>query len=123
MKIGATEMREGRAYIIGDVGSNFAGSLDLAKTYVRVAKEAGLDAIKFQTFRAEKLVNAKKPGGDPWDALEFLKKYELPIDWHKELFAYAEEVGIEFLTTPFDMELLDELNGLGYVHSSHSTGI
>lgn len=113
MKIGATEMREGRAYIIGDVGSNFAGSLDLAKTYVRVAKEAGLDAIKFQTFRAEKLVNAKKPGGDPWDALEFLKKYELPIDWHKELFAYAEEVGIEFLTTPFDMELLDELNGLG----------
>jgi glutamate-1-semialdehyde 2,1-aminomutase len=113
MKIGATEIREGRAYIIGDVGSNFAGSLELARTYVKQAREAGLDAIKFQTFRAEKLVNALKPGGEPWDALQFLKKYELPIEWHKELFAYAEEVGIEFLTTPFDLELLDELNDAG----------
>ncbi|HUJ90112.1 MAG TPA: aminotransferase class III-fold pyridoxal phosphate-dependent enzyme [Syntrophorhabdales bacterium] len=113
MKIGSTEIKEGRTYVVADVGSNFNGSLELAKEYIRAAKEIGVDAIKFQTYRVETLMNPLRPNGEPWEAIESLRKYELPMQWHYELFACAEEVGIEFITTPFDVDLLDELNSVG----------
>src|SRR5512135_889326 len=113
MKIGSTQIKEGRTYIIADVGSNFDGSLDLAKKYVHTAKEIGVDAIKFQTYRVQTLANPLRPNGEPWQGIESLKKYELPMEWHYELFACAEKAGIEFLTTPFDLDLLDELNSVG----------
>ncbi|HME41962.1 MAG TPA: aminotransferase class III-fold pyridoxal phosphate-dependent enzyme [Syntrophorhabdales bacterium] len=113
MKIGSTEIKEGRTYVVADVGSNFNGSLELAKEYIHAAKEIGVDAIKFQTYRVETLMNPLRPNGEPWEAMESLRKYELPMQWHYELFACAEEVGIEFITTPFDLDLLDELNSVG----------
>ena len=84
MKIGSTQIKEGRTYIIADVGSNFDGSLDLAKKYVHAAKEIGVDAIKFQTYRVQTLVNPLRPNGEPWQGIESLKKYELPMEWHYE---------------------------------------
>jgi len=113
MKIGKTEIREGRAYIIAEVGSNFNGSLDLAKEYIDAGREIGADAVKFQTYRAATLLNPLKPDGDHWPAYDVVEKYEFPWQWHQELFEHAERVGVEFLTTPFDLDLLDELQRVG----------
>ena len=113
MKIGKTEIRQGRAYIIADVGSNFNGSLDLAKAYIDAGKEIGVDAVKFQTYKAATLLNPLKPDGERWAAYDEVGKYELPWGWHQELFEHAESVGIEFLTTPFDLSILDELQRVG----------
>lgn len=113
MKINDKEIRPGRAYIIADVGSNFNGSLNLAKEYIAAGKEIDLDAVKFQTYTAKTLLNPVKPDGQKWAAYDFVSKYELPIEWHHELFEYAEKLGVEFLTTPFSLDLLDELNNIG----------
>jgi sialic acid synthase SpsE len=113
MRIGKTEIREGRAYIIADVGSNFNGSLDLAKEYIDAGKEIGVDAVKFQTYRAATLLNPFKPDGEHWPAYDVVKKYELPREWHQELFEHAKRVGVEFLSTPFDLEIVAELDRMG----------
>ncbi|HUJ90053.1 MAG TPA: N-acetylneuraminate synthase family protein [Syntrophorhabdales bacterium] len=113
MRIGKTEVREGRAYIIADVGSNFNGSLDLARAYIDAGKEIGVDAVKFQTYRASTLLNALKPDGERWAAYDVVKKYELPWEWHQELFEHAKRVGVEFLSTPFDLEIVAELDRMG----------
>lgn len=113
MKINGKEIKSGRAYIIADVGSNFNGSLDLAKEYIHAGKEIGIDAIKFQTYRAESLLSLFKPDGRRWEAYDTVKRYELPLEWHYELFEYAEKMGVEFFTTPFDLDILDELNNIG----------
>ncbi len=113
MRIGKTEIGKGRAYIIADVGSNFDGSLSLAKEYIAAAKEIEADAIKFQTYKAETLVHPFKPDGERWQAYDTVKRYELPLAWHGELFEYAESLGVEFLTTPFDLDVLGELDRMG----------
>ncbi|HVN25592.1 MAG TPA: N-acetylneuraminate synthase family protein [Syntrophorhabdales bacterium] len=113
MRIGSTELGKGRAYVIADVGSNYNGSLEMAKEYIYAAKEIGVDAVKFQTYEAATLLNPFKPGGEPWQAYDVVKKYELPLSWHQELFDHAENMGIEFLTTPFDLSVLDELSRIG----------
>jgi N,N'-diacetyllegionaminate synthase len=113
MKIGKTEIKEGRAYIIAEVGSNFNRSLNLAKEYIDAGKEIGADAVKFQSYRAATLLNPFKPDGQHWPAYDVVEKYELPREWHQELFEYAESVGVEFLTTPFDLNLLDDLQRMG----------
>ena len=113
MRIGKTEIKEGRAYVIADVGSNFNGSLDLAKEYIDAGKAIGVDAVKFQTYRAATLLNPLTPDGQHWPAYEVVEKYELPREWHQELFEHAERVGVEFLTTPFDLEIVTELDRMG----------
>lgn len=113
MKINYKEIKTGRAYIIADVGSNFDNSLKLAKEYIHAGKEIGVDAIKFQSYEAESLLNSMMPDGKQWETYDTIKKYELPLEWHYELFEYAERIGVEFLTTPFNLDILDELNGIG----------
>lgn len=113
MKIGEKEIGTNKTYIIADVGSNFNGSLELAKEYIQAGKEMGLDCVKFQSYTAEGLLHHTKPDGQRWQAYDIVKKYELPAAWHNELFEYAEKYGIEFLTTPFSLEVIDELNKLG----------
>jgi N,N'-diacetyllegionaminate synthase len=113
MKIGKSEIREGRAYIIADVGSNFNDSLDLAKEYIDAGKAIGVDAVKFQTYRAATLLNPSKPDGQHWAAYDVVEKHELPRKWHQELFEHAESIGVEFLTTPFDLEIVAELDRMG----------
>jgi N,N'-diacetyllegionaminate synthase len=108
-------------FIIAEAGVNHNGDLDMARQLIDVAAVAGADAVKFQTFRAEKLVTrkAKKAAyqeqntGDKGSQFDMLKKLELPFEAHHELKAYAEKQGILFVSTGFDEEAIDFLDQLG----------
>ncbi|MBA7481332.1 N,N'-diacetyllegionaminic acid synthase [subsurface metagenome] len=108
-------------FIIAEAGVNHNGDINLAKKLVDVAKEAGADAVKFQTFKAEEVVirNAAKaayqkettpPEESQYD---MLRKLELSKDDFADLFAYAQEQGILFLSSPFDVGSVDLLSELG----------
>ncbi len=108
--------------IIAEAGVNHNGSMEIAKQLVDAAVEAGVDIIKFQTFKAEKLVSKtakqaeyqKKNIGDGNDSqYEMLKKLELSEKDHEELMAYCKEKGIRFWSTAFDFESMDYLHSLG----------
>ena len=108
--------------IIAEAGVNHNGSMKIAKQLVDAAVEAGVDIIKFQTFKAEKLVSKtakqaeyqKKNIGDGNDSqYEMLKKLELSEKNHEELMAYCKEKGIRFWSTAFDFESMDYLHSLG----------
>jgi len=110
-----------RVYVIAEAGVNHNGSIEIAKKLVDAAREAGADAVKFQTFKAEKLVarNARKADyqrkatGSDETQLEMLKRLELDNDAHRELLRYSTERGIEFLSTAFDFESISLLKELG----------
>ena len=105
-------MRDNNVFIIAEAGVNHNGSLKTAKELIDVAVNAGADAIKFQTFRAEKLVTKVAPKADyqlkttsrQETQFEMLKSLELSAHDHKELLRYCKEVGIIFLSTPFDTD-------------------
>lgn len=108
--------------VIAEAGVNHNGSMEIAKQLVDAAVEAGVDIIKFQTFKAEKLVSKtakqaeyqKKNIGDGNDSqYEMLKKLELSEENHEELMAYCKEKGIRFWSTAFDFESMDYLHSLG----------
>lgn len=109
-----------KVFIIAEAGVNHNGDINIAKELVDVAVEAGVDAIKFQTFKAEELVckNAKKAEYQKQytekgeSQLEMLKKLELDFDKHKELVNYCNTKGIMFLSTPFDLKSIDLLEEL-----------
>ena len=108
--------------IIAEAGVNHNGSLNIAKLLVDKAVEAGVDIIKFQTFKAEKLVSKsakqaeyqKKNIGDNADDSQYnmLKKLELSDYDHQELMAYCKERGIQFFSTAFDLDSIDYLHSL-----------
>lgn len=107
--------------IIAEAGVNHNGSLDIAKQLVDAAVDAGVDIIKFQTFKADKLVSkdAKKAEyqkqniGDGDDSqYQMLKKLELSESDHQELVAYCHQKGIRFWSTAFDIESIDFLHSL-----------
>lgn len=108
-------------FIIAEAGVNHNGEVSLAKKLIDIAQEAGVDAVKFQTFRAEQVVtrDARKAAYQmkTTDAeesqYEMIRKLELSEEAFKDLFAYAQEKGIIFLSSPFDNESVDLLNGLG----------
>ena len=108
-------------FIIAEAGVNHNGSVELAKKLIDVASDAGADAVKFQTFKAEKLVskNAQKAEyqKETTAACEsqfaMIKKLELDLDTHKELMTYCREKEIIFLSTPFDLESIAMLDDLG----------
>lgn len=108
-------------FIIAEAGVNHNGSLKLAKKLIDVAVEAGADAVKFQTFKAENLVTktADKAGyqkqvtGSDESQFQMLKKLELSGKDHVELYDYCRKAGIMFLSTPFDFESADLLEKLG----------
>lgn len=107
--------------IIAEAGVNHNGSLELAKQLVCKAVEAGADYIKFQTFKASKLVtkaakqaeyqqtNLGKEGDSQY---QMLKKLELSTDDHEVLLAYCNELGIKFFSTAFDFDSIDYLHSL-----------
>lgn len=107
--------------IIAEAGVNHNGSLDIAKQLIDKAVEAGVDIIKFQTFKSEKLVSkaAKQAeyqqrniGKKDEGQLAMLKKLELSPSAHKELMDYCREKGIRFFSTAFDMDSIDYLHSL-----------
>lgn len=110
VKIGERLVGEGQpSYIIGEVGSNHDGSIERAKEYINALKEAGCDAVKFQSFTAKGLFN--KAVNE--NVYKILTDYTFKREWHGELKKYADEVGIEFLSTPFDEEAVDLLDSIG----------
>lgn len=104
-------------YIIAEAGVNHNGSIQLAYRMIDAAKKAGVDCIKFQTFKSENLVSKNAQKADYQKAatgessqLEMLKKLELSQDEFLSLKDYCDQVGITFLSTPFDSESIQFLN-------------
>lgn len=113
-----------KTIIIAEAGVNHNGSLELAKQLVKKAHEAGVDYVKFQTFKSEKVVskNAKKAdyqientGKKEESQLEMVKKLELSYDDHQVLIDYCNELGIKFFSTAFDFDSIEYLHSLGLV--------
>ena len=110
-----------KTFIIAEAGVNHNGSLELAKKLIDAAAECEVDAVKFQTFKAENLLvkNAQKANyqkentGTFESQFDMIKKLELDIEAHKNLMAYSKEKGVMFLSTPFDHDSIDMLSDLG----------
>jgi len=110
-----------KTFIVAEAGVNHNGSLEIAKKLIDAAKECGADAVKFQTFKAEKVVSKKsekaeyqKQTTDPGESqFEMIKKLELDFNAHKELIKYCKEKEIQFLSSPFDLDSIDLLDELG----------
>ena len=108
-------------FLIAEAGVNHNGRLDLAKRLIKAAANAGADAIKFQTFKAEKLVSRDAPkaeyqklsSGENISQFEMLKKLELDLSTHKELINCCRNNYIQFLSSPFDLDSIDMLQELG----------
>jgi len=112
---------ENKTFIIAEAGVNHNGSVEIAKKMIEIAKECGADAIKFQTFKAEKVISKYAPKaeyqkqtiGEIDSQLEMVKKLELSFDDFIFLKDYCNKLNIMFLSTPFDFESIDFLNNLG----------
>lgn len=115
-------------YLIAEVGVNHEGDIDLARRLIDEAKEGGADAVKFQTYKASKIASKDSPSY--WDLekepttsqYKLFQKYDK--FWKSEfesLFNYCNEIGIDFLSTPFDTEsarFLDDLMPVFKISSS-----
>jgi N,N'-diacetyllegionaminate synthase len=110
-----------RCYVIAEVGVNHDGDVEQALRLVDAAAETGADAVKFQTFVADRLVTADAPKAgyqlqttDPVESqLGMLRSLELDLDAHRRIVDRCRERGITFLSTPFDVESVALLVHLG----------
>ncbi|MCH1544217.1 MAG: N-acetylneuraminate synthase [Bacteroidia bacterium] len=110
-----------RTIIIAEAGVNHNGSLERALSLVDCAAEAGVDFVKFQTFKAENIVNKEAQKADyqiknttskAQTQFEMLKKLEMESDWYPALMKRCEEKGVRFLSTGFDTESIDFLDAI-----------
>ncbi len=110
-------------FIIAEAGSNHNRDLKTALEMIDTAAAAGADAVKFQTYSAETLYSKKTPameylkkgkllkdGETVWD---LIKRVEMPREWHGELARRCADKGVVFLSTPFDLRAVDELEAVG----------
>jgi N,N'-diacetyllegionaminate synthase len=105
-------MNLNKVFIIAEVGVNHNGKIQLAKKLIAIAKKAGADAVKFQTFKAKNLAFKNTPkvkyqitnSSKKETHYEMLKKLELSKKNHKELINYCKKLKIEFLSTPYDVD-------------------
>lgn len=107
-------------YFIADIAANHDGSLERAKLLIRLAKEAGADAAKFQNFRAAQIVSDygfRSLGGQQshqskWkkSVFEVYQGASVPFEWTPELKAVCDEVGIDYFSSPYDFEAVDHLD-------------
>jgi N-acetylneuraminate synthase len=110
-------------FIIAEAGVNHNGRMDLAKALIDSAVQAGADAVKFQTFKTEKLVTIQAPQanyqiqstGLVESQFEMIKRLELSYAQFQELYEYCQQQKILFLSSPFDEESADFLESLGVV--------
>jgi N-acetylneuraminate synthase len=105
-------------YVIAEAGVHHYNSVELAKEYILQARSAGADAIKFQTYRADKLVTRWAPtywetSGPATQFEVFAVRSRLDEAAYTQLFSYAADVGIHLLSTPFDLDSAEMLAGLG----------
>lgn len=108
-------------FIIAEAGVNHNGSLELAKQLIDIAAKAGADAVKFQTFKAERVATQDAPKADyqlqtteeSESQFDMLRKLELSHEQHLELMSYCLKQKIIFMSTPFDKESADFLDEIG----------
>jgi len=118
IQISARRIGEGEpVFIIAEIGSNHDGSLEKAKKLIDACAKIKVDAVKFQSFSANKLINEiKLDEKGNWisnPAFKILKLLEIPCEWYEELFKYTKKLGLILLSTPFDLKKADLLNSIG----------
>ena len=107
--------------IIAEAGVNHNGEVELAKRMVDAAARAGVDAVKFQTFRAEKIISVDTPKADyqvqttnaDESHFDMIKRLELDVEAHRQLASRCRTQGVLFLSSPFDEEAADFLDTIG----------
>ena len=110
-----------KTIIIAEAGVNHNGDIETAKRLIDVAADAGVDYVKFQTFKANKIVTKQAKRADYQNKntknldsqYEMLKKLELNEDAHHLLIKYCNHKGIKFLSTGFDLDSLEFLHNIG----------
>lgn len=119
LEIGGRQVGPGApCYLIAEAGANHDRDLDVARRLIDVAAEAGADAVKFQTYSGRDLYSTRTPRFDYLGDLgtkpvhELLDDIALPREWQPVLASHCREVGIEFLSSPFDHRAVDELDSL-----------
>lgn len=118
-------------FVIAEAGSNHNRDFNQALKLIDVAVEAGADAVKFQTYSAEKIYSKKTPkmsylkkacprlrsgkglAKEDESVYDLIKRIEIPRKWHKDLADYCAGKGVVFLSTPFDLQAVDELEEVG----------
>ena len=110
-------MKKNKTLVIAEIGVNHNNDLDIAKKLIQIAKKAGANFVKFQTYKTENLVkkltkitkyqqaNLKKKTNQ----FQMLKKLELSENDHKKIIEYCKKIKISFLSSPFDIESLNLL--------------
>ena len=111
-----------KVYIIAEMSANHCGDIDLAKEIIATAKEIGADAVKVQTYTADTItIDCKneefqiKDNNSLWNGENLYSLYQkayTPWEWQGELKKYADEVGIDFFSTPFDYTAVDFLESI-----------
>ena len=106
-------------YLIAEIGVNHEGSIEKAKKLIELAKDGGADAVKFQTYKAELLASKVSPSY--WDLskektksqFELFKRFDgLGIKDYEKLYLFSKSMGIEFSSTPFDLEAAEDLKDI-----------
>ncbi len=121
VQVGDRAIGEGApVYVIAEAGSNHDRDLDQARRLIDVAAAAGADAVKFQTFTSDRIVAETTTRARYLDAIlppdetmaSLFRKLELPYEWHAILKEHAEAAGLDFLSSAFDEQAVDLLQGL-----------
>lgn len=120
MKIGNRIIsKDGKPYFIADIAANHDGDLNRAYKLIELAKESGADAAKFQNFHAGQIVS--RNGFDTMKKMTHQASWSksvydvyddatLPLDWTEKLKEKCDEVGIEYMTSPYDVESVDRVD-------------
>lgn len=111
-----------KTFIVAEMSANHNHKLEIALAIIKAAKEAGADAVKFQTYTADTMTldcdneYFQIKQGTLWDGMTFYRLYQqayTPWEWHKEMFDYARSLGLVAFSTPFDKTAVDFLEELG----------
>lgn len=130
VRLGSFDVGDGRCLVVAEAGVNHNGDMELARALVDAAADAGADAIKLQTFRADQVVTARarqaayqeRNTGRSEPQLEMLRRLELGESEHRELIERAGRRGLLLLSTPFDQGSADLLERLGVCAFKVSSG-
>jgi N,N'-diacetyllegionaminate synthase len=102
------------AYIIAEIGSNHNGEFDIACELIEKAKEAGANAVKFQTFKAKNHYSRKTPKISLYeeDIYNLIEKLEIDRSWHSKLSKLSLSLGMDFMDSPCDFEAIELANSV-----------
>lgn len=111
-----------RVYVVAEMSANHSGRLEVARETIRAAKDCGADAVKLQTYTADMMTLDCKSerfrisGSGQWDGkylYDLYKEAAMPWEWQRDLKAYADAIGIELFSSPFDSTAVDFLESIG----------